>query len=94
MTEAIRTFHTEIQDTLNTDAKVSVAIKAGLLPEDLQTEKQISEADITAFCQGCDNFQSEGVPCNAVGSNDQARYTARKWCGWATVGGVRTIMEG
>lgn len=47
----------------------------------------ISEADIAKFCNGCDFSKTE--VCTKVKSNDQARYAARKGCGWAEKDGVR-----
>lgn len=50
----------------------------------------ISEEEIAAFCKGCDFSNSE--VCSKVGANDQARYAARKGCGWAVKDGVRGSM--
>jgi hypothetical protein len=52
----------------------------------------ILEADIKKFCTGCDRFQ-EAEPCN-IGSNDQARYAARKLCGWVIIDGQHTVKRG
>ncbi len=93
MTEKVRVYTKEVQDTLNTRSKVAAAMIKGALLSDFETQTTISEADITKFCQGCDNFMSEGVPCRAVGSNDQARYAARGLCGWAFVKGERVTKK-
>ena len=51
----------------------------------------ITKAEITRFCNGCDNLQGDGV-CR-FGARDQARYAARQeGCGWASVKGVRGQM--
>jgi len=93
MTEKVRVYTKEVQDTLNTRSKVAEAVAQGALPSDFETQATVSEADITKFCQGCDNFTSGRVPCRAVGSNDQARYAARGWCGWASEEGERIIKK-
>ncbi len=45
--------------------------------------KEISEDEIAKFCKGCDSYR-ENQPCALAGTNDQARYAARQWCGWAS----------
>ena len=60
-------------------------------PTFFDLEKSISEENIASFCKGCDHFKGKGIPCSVVGSNDQARYAARKQCGWADVDGKRTV---
>ncbi len=92
MTE--RKYTKEPQDTLRTKKDVVAAMASGALPADFETPATIAESAITSFCKGCDNFKGEGIPCEAVGSNDQARYAARKWCGWASVNGKRTTKKG
>lgn len=91
---AERIYTKEVQDTLNTRAKVIEALKLGIDPNVYERLASIDESKITAFCKGCDNFKGEGIPCETVGSNDQARYAVRNWCGWATVNGVRTVITG
>ena len=50
----------------------------------------ITKAEITRFCNGCDNLQGDGV-CG-LGARDQARYAERQVCGLARVKGVRGQM--
>lgn len=45
---------------------------------------------INRFCGPCDNFGPDGV-C-VLGRQDQTRYVAREWCGWASVNGNRGTM--
>ncbi|MDO8451267.1 MAG: hypothetical protein Q7S76_00170 [bacterium] len=52
---------------------------------------QIEEARIANFCSGCDALQEDGM-CRTVNANEQARYAAREFCGWASVNGVRGDM--
>jgi hypothetical protein len=94
MKERVRTYKKGIQDTLDSREKVIQAIASGADPSIFEVESEVPEADITRFCQGCDNFGGEGIPCNVAGSNDQARYSVRKWCGWASVKGERVIKQG
>lgn len=63
-------------------------------PTDFEEPRSIAESTISAFCNGCDNYKGEGIACPLVGANDQARYAERKWCGWASVDGKRTVKEG
>jgi len=93
MAEKLRKYTLEPQDTLNTQEAVASAMARGALPEDFETPATIAESKITAFCNGCDSFKGEGVPCKVVGSNDHARYAARNWCGWATVSGKHTTKS-
>ena len=93
MAETLRKYTTEPQDTLTTREAVASAMASGALPEDFETQATVAEQKITKFCKGCDNFKGEGIPCETVGSNDQARYTVRNWCGWATVNGKRTAKQ-
>lgn len=51
----------------------------------------ISEDEIAKFCGLCDHHVVNGV-CKIAGSNDQARYVARKGCGWASRNGTRGSM--
>jgi hypothetical protein len=82
MTEIIREY-VDVPD-------LSPSITFRDFPED--DRQTILESEISKFCVGCDHFQ-EGKPC-FVGSNDQARYAARKWCGWAKTAGQRAIKQG
>lgn len=52
---------------------------------------EIAEDAVQKFCAGRDALKATGV-CRVAGTNDQARYAAREWCGWATVNGVRGAM--
>lgn len=92
MTE-IRKYTKEPQDVLLTGEDVASAIARGALPEEFEVQATIAESKITSFCKGCDNFKGEGIPCRKVGSNNQARYADRNWCGWATVNGKRTAKQ-
>lgn len=80
MVEQVRTIEPKIQDIF------AELIGAYVLP------LTISEENITMFCKPCDNY-IEGKPCKIVGQNDQARYAARKGCGWASKDGVRGSMS-
>lgn len=51
----------------------------------------ISEGEVAAFCGECDSRRKEDGICFS-GENDQSRYAARKWCGYAMVNGVRGQM--
>lgn len=62
-----------------------IAVGSGIMPE------QIAEKTVQKFCGGCDMLGSDGV-CKVAGANDQARYAARRWCGWASVNHVRGSM--
>lgn len=95
MTERRRHYKTEPQDLLLglPEEQMKQVIKE-MSPSDFEVPRTIAESAITAFCQGCDNYQGEGVACPVVGANDQARYAQRKWCGWATIKGERTVKEG
>lgn len=93
MAEQLRKYTTEPQDVLTTHEAVTSALANGALPGDYEVEATVAESKITKFCKGCDNFKGEGIPCKTVGSNDQARYAVRNWCGWATVNGKRTVKQ-
>ena len=94
MSEAERVYTLELQDILKTKQAVADTIRRGKLPEDFGGQATISESAITKYCQGCDNFVGEAIPCKLVGSNDQARHVARKWCGWASVNGQKVVRKG
>jgi|GEM_PF-6043310 len=51
----------------------------------------VSEGEVNAFCSNCDMRRKEDGICSS-GENDQSRYAARKWCGWAEVNGTRGQM--
>ncbi|MCL5409494.1 MAG: hypothetical protein M1607_01380 [Patescibacteria group bacterium] len=51
------------------------------------TRKQIAE-----FCSTCD-FYRGSLPCRLVGLDDQTRYVARQWCGWASSQGQNGQMS-
>lgn len=92
--EAIREYKLRIQDILNTREKVERAIKSGALPEEFEGQTAtIPESEITAFCSGCDYFKGEEIPCEMVGSDDQARCAARGWCGCASINGKRVVKK-
>lgn len=74
--EKVRKFHPS-------DAEIYDAEMAGI---NILLDRQIPESDIQEFCKGCDLLKSDGV-CPILGSNNQARYVEKKWCGWARVNG-------
>ncbi len=78
---AKRVIKRELQDHL-------AASLAGL--ESPPTE-EVAEDLIEEFCSGCDNLQLNGI-CARVSPNNQGRYAAREWCGWASVDNVRGQM--
>jgi len=90
MTEKLRNFQPEIQDIVFPNDGMKEAVRVG---NQNGTGMAVAESQITTFCQGCD-FSKEGSPCSRVGSNDQARYAARGWCGWAEINGERTEKTG
>jgi hypothetical protein len=53
--------------------------------------RSISEAKIAEFCGKCDFLQADNT-CQVSDSGDQARYADRRWCGWASVKGIRGKM--
>jgi hypothetical protein len=93
MTEKYRIYKTEPQEVLNSQEKVETAISQGIDWEAFTRLDMIEENKITEFCQGCDHFDGQEVPCKVVGSNDQARYANRKWCGYSRVNGVRVDKQ-
>ncbi len=50
----------------------------------------ISEENIAKFCSGCDKLKDNNF-C-ADDAEDQGRYVARGYCGWATQNSVRGQM--
>jgi len=64
-----------------------------LVDPNFKSKKVISEEDITKFCNGCDYFEGHSIPC-ILGPNNQARYAARKLCGYARINGQYTTKEG
>lgn len=91
MVDRFRAFKTELQDVLNTQEKVRDAVVSGRSPKEFERWDDIAESKISEFCNGCDHLGADNV-CKQVGSNNQARYTYRKLCGWTEVNGVRGVM--
>ena len=90
MAERLRKFQPEIQDIVFPNSGMKKAAEVGM---ENGTGLAVAESQITSFCTGCDKFKGEGKPC-FVGANDQARYAARGWCGWAEIDGERTEKTG
>lgn len=64
-----------------------------LFPEDpVPVHTSIGEDDIRKFCKSCDLYVAATNSCKIVNENDQARYAARQWCGWASQNGVSGQM--
>lgn len=90
------TYTLGVEDLLNTAEKVKEAIRSGKTPGDFSgtQEAVIYEADVEHFCRGCDYFKNVETPCERVGKNNQRRYAARRFCGWAKVKGKQTKKTG
>jgi hypothetical protein len=60
--------------------------------------RSISEAEIHEFCGNCKFHQPDNscsrVETRVTEGSDQARYVDRRWCGWASVKGIRGRMTG
>ena len=92
MAETLRSYNSDRQlKALQGLRLTAEELKELLLREPtlFEVDKSIAESKITTFCTGCDFFQGEGIPCKIVGSNNQARYAVRNWCGYANIGGKR-----
>ena len=92
MKEKQRQFTQTDADILNPPLKVGFAMATGIIPE--AETLTIAESQIRKFCKGCDHIGANGKPCKTAGANDQARYVAREWCGWANVHGKRVVKSG
>lgn len=52
---------------------------------------EVPEQTIADFCKGCDMLQLDNI-CRIVGSNRQAIYVDRQWCGKGSRDGVQGEM--
>jgi hypothetical protein len=91
MTEKLRYFYPELQDIIFPNVGMKEAAMVGIQNGGGMA---VAESQITTFCTGCDSFKGDSIPCSSVGSNNQVRYAARKWCGWAEIDGKRTEKTG
>ena len=95
MAEKLRSYTTEMGDLIASDfpREAYRVLISNFTPQDFMIERTITENKITAFCQGCDAFKGEGVPCK-VGANDQARYANRRYCGYSVINGESVQRKG
>ena len=77
----------EIREFTLTEWDIKNATATGQLPI-----CAIAVSAIDKFCKGCDFDRGDG--CASVSLNYQARYAARKKCGYAKVNGISGIMTG
>lgn len=77
-------FSDVLRGELNTNQWFNIPYLRGV---DFVTQEQVRN-----FCSGCDNFRQD-EKCNLFsGEENQPRYVARQWCGWAKVNGLRGEM--